>query len=300
MKTYKEMADNLLTRINEYEQEKKRRKRAVIKTASVMACLCIAVLISVSVFQYRNTELNQPTNAEKAGENDNKENTEDSKSEIDKKPYSEMESWENSMKTINCIFSNEKTGESLLENYYPDSYEKYRSVICTALAYKMNIIDKSDYKYPVIIELYENLKLAGNNYIYNDLEQLIDIVNSDLDEKIDIQDGMKVFDMFYEKYSQEYSNKYNFSKKYYFNLTKEQILEIADVLLENKDLFRAGIYYVGSGNGEYQNQNWDTTEGIETYCELHGDGFIMNGNEVECTLPYPFIDENGNLQVTTS
>ncbi len=298
MKTYKEMADDLLTRINEYEQEKKRRKRAVIKTASVMACLCVAVLISVSVFQYRNTEPDQSADVENAAEIDTKDNKEEKISDNDKQPYSETGSWEDSMNTINCIFLNKGTGESLLENYYPDTFDKYRSVIWPALAFKMNTNDEPEYKYPVIIEIYEKIIYLDNQNNYNDLEQLINNANSNLDIKIDIQDGMKVHDEFYEKYAEDDSIKYNFSKKYYFNLTKEQILEIANVLLENKDLFKANLRYIGSGDGRYQDQNWDTTEGILTYCELHGDRFIMNGNEIESTLPYPFIDENGNIQVT--
>ena len=29
--------------------------------------------------------------------------------------------------------------------------------------------------------------------------------------------------------------------------------------------------------------NWDTTEGINTYCEKHGDMYIVAGNNLECS-----------------
>lgn len=156
--------------------------------------------------------------------------------------------------------------------------------------------DASDHKFPVIIDLYENLIMAaGEQRSYKNLKNLIDNVNDKLNTKIDIQDGIKVYDPFYEKYAKDFSNKYNFSKKYCFNLTKEQILAIADVLIDNKEIYRAQLKYVGSGKGSYKDQNFDTPEGLDTYCELHGDYYIMKDSEIVCTYPYPFIDENGDI-----
>ena len=47
MKNYHEMAQSVLSRINEYETAKKRKKKVVLKTAVPACCLCAAVLAGV-------------------------------------------------------------------------------------------------------------------------------------------------------------------------------------------------------------------------------------------------------------
>ena len=59
--------------------------------------------------------------------------------------------------------------------------------------------------------------------------------------------------------------------KYYFTLSASQIIALADS--------GARCYYVGSGQGDYRDQNWDTKEGINTYCEMHGDMYVFNNDK---------------------
>lgn len=49
MKTYHEMAQSVLGRINEYETAQKRKKKVVLRTAVPACCLCAAVLAGVAI-----------------------------------------------------------------------------------------------------------------------------------------------------------------------------------------------------------------------------------------------------------
>ena len=62
-------------------------------------------------------------------------------------------------------------------------------------------------------------------------------------------------------------------KKYHLILNKEQI----NALAENK----VNCMYIGSGIGDYKDMNWDTVEGIKTYCEIRGDMYTFNGRGVD-------------------
>ncbi len=55
--------------------------------------------------------------------------------------------------------------------------------------------------------------------------------------------------------------------KYYYTLTAKEILALAD----------SGVicYYVGSGEGNREDVEFDTLEGIYTFCELYGDQYIQ-------------------------
>lgn len=51
MKTYDEMANNVLRRIDEYKIVQKRKKRILKQTALTFGCLCLAVLVGIGVWQ---------------------------------------------------------------------------------------------------------------------------------------------------------------------------------------------------------------------------------------------------------
>ena len=49
MKSYNEMAQSVLSRINEYEAAEKRKRKIFIKTAVPACCLCAAVIAGVAI-----------------------------------------------------------------------------------------------------------------------------------------------------------------------------------------------------------------------------------------------------------
>ena len=50
MKSYNEMANDVLRRISEYEETKKRRKKMVMRIGLVSACFCLAVIVGISAW----------------------------------------------------------------------------------------------------------------------------------------------------------------------------------------------------------------------------------------------------------
>ncbi len=57
-------------------------------------------------------------------------------------------------------------------------------------------------------------------------------------------------------------------------MTSDQILALAE-----SDI---NCFYVGSGIGDYKDMNWDTENGINTYCEIFGDMFTFDSTGFEC------------------
>ena len=68
--------------------------------------------------------------------------------------------------------------------------------------------------------------------------------------------------------------------RYYALLTKNQIFALSEA--------GAKLSYVGSGQGKVGDMNWTTAEGINTFCELNGDMYVFEGEEIRY---YPDIDE---------
>ena len=60
---------------------------------------------------------------------------------------------------------------------------------------------------------------------------------------------------------------------YYYIFTADEIYAMAE----------AGIfcYYVGSGEGSREDANWDTPEGINVWCELLGDSYLLDVDGIQ-------------------
>lgn len=158
---------------------------------------------------------------------------------------------EDSMKVFNVIsLSQGNTGELAADMYRP---EGFNDNIGSVLALKMSIVEDADYEFPVIICLPDDITL----------EQVLNDANNRVNVAIDIAESSFV----------SVPGEISTTDKYYYLLTSEQIVALADSGTK--------CYYVGSGKGDYKNMNWDTVEGINTYCELHGDMYIAGDNKVE-------------------
>ncbi len=62
-------------------------------------------------------------------------------------------------------------------------------------------------------------------------------------------------------------------EEYYCRLTAGEIIALAE----------SGTHclYIGSGKGDYKDMNWDTREGIDTYCERNGDMYVFAAGGIE-------------------
>ena len=68
--------------------------------------------------------------------------------------------------------------------------------------------------------------------------------------------------------------------RYYALLTENQIFALAET--------GARLSYVGSGQGKVSDMNWTTAQGINTFCELNGDMYVFEGEEIRY---YPDLNE---------
>lgn len=159
--------------------------------------------------------------------------------------------------------------EFVASDHRPEGFDEH---IGTVLALKMSIVDDADYRFRVILQFY-NI----------DIEQTIKSINSETDVSLDI-DEIRLINV-KEVYS-EYRSEQTYTREkteYYCELTADQIFELA----------KNGVncLYVGSGEGNYKDANWDTPEGINTYCELDGDMYVLKDNYIE-SHPDIFVVES--------
>lgn len=281
MKNYNEMANDVIRRINEYESEK-RRKNAIIKNAIGICCITL-FLIGIFVFPMLPRHSgpvsidNSETSAEPNRTMDIIENVESAETEStgltnaspettavaspDNSESVSIESTDISDETEEIIpdkidiisLFQANTGEFAADMHRPDGFNKN---IGSVLAIKMNMSDNPEAAFPVIISHKKN----------SDMAQIIDYVNNTYDVKIAMKDIMPV----------NISGIILTSRTYYFAmLTSDQILTLA----ENS----VNCSYVGSGIGDYKDMNWDTKDGINTYCEIFGDMFTFDSTGFECS-----------------
>lgn len=150
----------------------------------------------------------------------------------------------------------QKTHISSYESFGVDrrkeGMEKYDGVL-RSLAYVMlSNIDDEDKEYHVL------LRYWGMNDITNRTDGLmtqdiIDEINEkynrdfQLDEWVQIQDVLTYY--------------------YYYVFTADEILDLAD--------FGVDCKYIGSGEGDIEDVDYKTPEGKATFCELYGDGGLI-------------------------
>ena len=153
-------------------------------------------------------------------------------------------------KTITVIdLSQGNPGEFAGDMHRPDGFNEN---IGSALALKMSITDDVSYKYSVLIRIPEG----------STLEQVLSLANESLYMTINAADAVTV----------NISGDFDTADRYYYCLTAEQIIALA----ENG----TWCLYVGSGQGDHKDVNWDTKDGINTYCELNGDMYVLAGGGI--------------------
>lgn len=159
---------------------------------------------------------------------------------------------------------NPTTGEFAGDMHRPEGFHKN---IGSALALKMTVVEESDYQFRVV------------TYTYDDnMEEIVAGANQNLDEieKIDFYTFRTI--VVVNEHAGGRVEAYPW-KQYFCNLTAEQIYALAEA--------GATCLYVGSGESKVD-VDWTSSKGIDAFCELHGDMYIMwdNENQIKC---YPDI-----------
>lgn len=158
---------------------------------------------------------------------------------------------DNPEKAITVInLSQGNPGEFAGDMHRPEGFNEN---IGSALALKMSITDDVNCKYSVLIRIPEG----------STLEQVLSLANESLNMTINADDAVTV----------NISGDFDTADRYYYCLTAEQIIALA----ENG----TWCLYVGSGQGDYEDMNWDTKDGINTYCELNGDMYVLACDGIE-------------------
>ena len=153
-------------------------------------------------------------------------------------------------------------GVTLTGEYAGDIHrpEGYNVQIGSGLALKLSVIDDPDYTYRILLMINKN---------YSDLETV-------LADAMSLSTSTMTPNDFKTIVVNENFGFYDFADWYYAELTKEQIISIArSQEAKACKRFVYQLLYVGSGEGDVSDMNWETNEGINTFCELNGDMFIM-------------------------
>lgn len=188
-------------------------------------------------------------------------------------PYSQDESSVSSGVSIGDrepIFGAEEAGECIADMYRPKGYHER---IGSALALMMELTPEKDARFDVLVSIRIEYDLDGDNTFDAEMEEIVSQVNETLDNKIG---GMVD--------RAEVTGGANIAK-YYFSLTAEQINAFAE--------YGARCLYIGSGIGDPKDINWETAEGIKTYCEIWGDMYTFGNQPGHSILEHP---EGGPVQ----
>ena len=161
------------------------------------------------------------------------------------------------VKIIQMVHIGDKLVEFAGDVHRPDGYNLN---IGSALALKMSITEDKDYKYSVVFYTFDGWTL----------EQIAEKTDIEFDEVMLVNDIIAG-----ERHS-----------VYYSLLTAGQIF----IMAENGITCR----YVGSGKGEHNDIDWESNEGINTFCELRGDMMFFSDesrNKIICTPDLIILDE---------
>ena len=188
-------------------------------------------------------------------------------------PYSQDESSVSSDVIIGDrepIFGAEEAGECIADMYRPKGYHER---IGSALALMMELTPEKDARFDVLVSIRIEYDLDGDNTFDAEMEEIVSQVNETLDDKIRRRVDRA-----------EATSGANIAK-YYFSLTAEQINAFAE--------YGARCLYIGSGIGDPKDINWETAEGIKTYCEIWGDMYTFRNPPGHSILEHP---EGGPVQ----
>lgn len=185
-------------------------------------------------------------------------------------PYSQDESSVSSDVIIGdreAIYGAEETGECIADMYRPEGYHER---IGSVLALMMELTPEKDARFAVLVSIRIEYDLDGDNTFDAEMEEIVSQVNETLDNKIagmvdraEVTGGANI-------------------AKYFFSLTAEQINAFAE--------YGARCLYIGSGIGDPKNMNWETAEGIKTYCEIWGDMYTFGNPPGYSILEHPDIE----------
>ena len=142
------------------------------------------------------------------------------------------------------VYHTENTGEFAGDMYRPDGYDKK---IGSVLAIMLSMNKDEETRFDVLVHTYDLIDLKEF------LSQKFDFVEV---ITVEIDSGFA-------------------GEAYYVRLTDSQIKELTGYGLK--------CYYIGSGLGDYKDMNWETEEGIRTYCEIWGDMYTFNKRGITYT-----------------
>ena len=142
------------------------------------------------------------------------------------------------------VYHTENTGEFAGDMYRPDGYDKK---IGSVLAIMLSMNKDEETRFDVLVHTYDFIDLKEF------LSQKFDFVEV---ITVEIDGGFA-------------------GEAYYVRLTDSQIKELTGYGLK--------CYYIGSGLGNYKDMNWETEEGIRTYCEIWGDMYTFNKRGITYT-----------------
>jgi len=135
----------------------------------------------------------------------------------------------------------ETVGEFAGDMYRPDGYDEK---IGSVLAIMMSMNEDADAKFNVLVHTYDRISLKA---LLSDKFGSVEVTTVEISG---------VFE----------------GTACYVRLTDAQIKELAGYGLK--------CYYIGSGLGDYKDMNWETEEGIRTYCEIWGDMYTFNNRDI--------------------
>lgn len=242
--------------IEEAQEEKIKKAPVWGKWAGLAACLCIVVIGAAMVFHPWKTGGTPVPNPDPDG-------TIEREPEPGEYPSTnivpgftldepdEPDVTDETQKTLTILdLSQGNPGEFAGDMHRPEGFHEN---IGSALALKMSITDDESYKFSVLIRISEG----------STLEQTLSRANESLNTAIEPADAVTV----------NISGDFDTADRYFFRLTAEQIVALAE----------SGTWclYVGSGQGDHKDVNWDTRDGINTYCELEGDMYVLAGDGIE-------------------
>lgn len=246
MKSYEEMSNDVFHRIAEYNTARKKKRKMIAGIAASACCVCLISVIGIAAWNGERNAATPPATLDDSviiGEQDYFD-------DANKGGTSGIPA-EGSKQVFHVIsLAKDGAGEFAADMYRPEGFNVH---IGSALALKMRITEDADQKFPVLVSI--SGKISH--------EEAVKKTNSVLDDPINIDEALPVY------FADDLGSAEN---KFYYLLTANQITALADN--------GAMCFYIGSGEGVYDDINWDTNEGISTFCELYGDMYVAGEGNI--------------------
>ncbi len=248
-------ADKVLPKTALVEKQLKTYKKLTLRLAVAVLCIGVittSVLLVLNKSPETSPSVNLPQDLSQNESfvlNDN-DRDEDESAQIghphvsEEPAYKEPENAEPS-KDVITIYTSKSEGETVGEfagdMYRPDGYDEK---IGSVLAIMMSMNEDADAKFNVLVHTYDRISLKA---LLSDKFGSVEVITVEI-------------------------NGVFAGTACYVRLTDAQIKELAGYGLK--------CYYIGSGLGDYKDMNWETEEGIRTYCEIWGDMYTFNNRDI--------------------